>query len=203
MDKTTNKTPAKILQFACDCVSKLHDIIRDPWSHVSRAGLISSETKEIILNKTYRQPKTVSQLAREIGLSQPAVHKHLKELLAGDMLRGVSLSDREKACRVEQYYEPNFPVLLMEDLSKLEPACDKVAQSLAEIFWKHKNGLQAAFYKTSLEKRGYNLEDVLDFFTARYGAGDGKFWMNRDSFPIFLYIRTVHDGFTGRKRSRM
>ncbi|MFQ6042360.1 MAG: hypothetical protein ACE5PV_16000, partial [Candidatus Poribacteria bacterium] len=51
----------RILQFACDCVSRLHQTMRDPWSYVSRTGLISSETKEIILNKTYRQPKTVTQ----------------------------------------------------------------------------------------------------------------------------------------------
>ena len=31
----------RILQFACDCVSQLHETSRDPWSHVSRAGLIS------------------------------------------------------------------------------------------------------------------------------------------------------------------
>src|SRR4030043_1334728 len=103
MTNTTIKTaPGKILQFACDCVSHLHDVIRDPWSHVSRAGLISSETKEIILNKTYKQPKTVSQLAKEIGLSQPAIHKHVKELLASDMLRIASLTNQEKAYKVEQ-----------------------------------------------------------------------------------------------------
>jgi len=60
-------TSGRILQFACDCVSSLHGILRDPWSYVSRNGLISSETKEIIINKAYRQPKTVTQLAKEIG----------------------------------------------------------------------------------------------------------------------------------------
>ena len=84
------QTPSRILQFACDCVSHLHTTIRDPWSYVSRAGLISNETKEIILNKTYREPKTVTQLAKEIGLSQPAIHKHVQELLANDMLREAS-----------------------------------------------------------------------------------------------------------------
>ncbi len=160
-------TPNKILQFACDCVSHLHEIIRDPWSHVSRAGLISSETKEIILNKTYRRPKTVSQLAKEIGLSQPAVHKHVKELLAGDMLREVSLPDEEKSYKVEQYYEPNFPVIFMEDLSILEPACNKAAQQMAKIFWDHKDELQKAFSNTSLEKRGYNFEEILDYLYSK------------------------------------
>ncbi len=161
-DKENEQPSSKILQFACDCVSKLHDVIRDPWSHVSRAGLISSETKEIILNKTYRRPKTVTQLAKEIGLSQPAIHKHVKELLAGDMLRAAALDDDEKNYRVEHYYEPNFPVLLMEDSTQLEPACRKVARRIARIYWEERNNLQEAFAGSSLEKRGYVIEDILD-----------------------------------------
>jgi DNA-binding transcriptional ArsR family regulator len=164
---TANSAPGRILQFACDCVSHLHDIIRDPWSYVSRAGLISNETKEIILNKTYRRPKTVTQLAREIGLSQPAIHKHVKELLASDMLRSVSLGDEQKAYRVEHYYEPNFPVLLMEDLAQLEPVCRQVANRIAEIYWEHRDELQKAFSGSSLEKRGHVLEDILDFLYSK------------------------------------
>ncbi len=167
MDKNENQESGKILQFACDCVSKLHDAKRDPWSHVSRAGLISNETKEIILNKTYRQPKTVTQLAKEIGLSQPAIHKHVKELLASDMLRAASMSDSEKTYRVERYYEPNFPVLLSEDLEQLEPICDKIANKIAGILWKHKDDLKKSFRGSSLEERGYAIEDILDFLYSK------------------------------------
>jgi DNA-binding transcriptional ArsR family regulator len=162
-----NSTPVRILQFACDCVSHLHDIVRDPWSHVSRAGLISNETKEIILNKTYRRPKTVTQLAREIGLSQPAIHKHVKEMLASDMLRPASLDNEAKTYRVEHYYEPNFPVLLMEDLDQLEPICRQVADRIAEIYWEYRDELQKAFNGSSLEERGYALEDILDFLYSK------------------------------------
>ena len=86
---------------------------------MSRAGLISGETKEIILNRTYRQPKTVTQLAREIGLSQPVIYKHVKELLASEVMREADLPEAQKSYRVEKYYEPNFPVLLEEDLAQL------------------------------------------------------------------------------------
>jgi DNA-binding transcriptional ArsR family regulator len=134
---------------------------------VSRAGLISSETKEIILNKTYRQPKTVTQLAKEIGLSQPAIYKHVKELLASDMLREAHLPDTEKTYRVEKYYEPNFPVLLKEDVIQLEPACQKLAQRIAEIYWAHRDELQEAFAGCSLESQGYTLEDILDFLYSK------------------------------------
>jgi DNA-binding transcriptional ArsR family regulator len=162
-----DQTSGCILQFACDCVSFLHRSFRDPWSYVSRAGLISSETKEIILNKTYRQPKTVTQLAKEIGLSQPAIYKHVQELLASDMLREAHLPNGEKAYRVERYYEPNFPVLLQEDVARLEPACRKVAQHLAEVYWEHRDELQEAFAGCSLEGRGYTLEDILDYLYSR------------------------------------
>ena len=156
-----------ILQFACDCVSHLYQPIRDPWSYVSRAGLISSETKEIILNKTYRQPKTVTQLAKEIGLSQPAIYKHVQELLASDMLQEAHLPDEEKTYRVEKYYEPSFPVLLREDVDHLEPACREVAQRIAEIYWEYREELQGAFPGCSLERRGYALEDILDYLYSK------------------------------------
>jgi DNA-binding transcriptional ArsR family regulator len=156
-----------ILQFACDCVSHLHTTIRDPWSYVSRAGLISGETKELILNKTYRQPKTVTQLATEIGLSQPAVYKHVKELLASDMLREAPLPSEEKAYRVEKYYHPNFPVLLQEDVAQLQPVCRMIAEHVAEVFWSHRGALEEAFAGSSLKERGYVLEDILDYLYSR------------------------------------
>jgi len=159
--------PARILQFACDCVSRLHDTIRDPWSHVSRAGLISSETKEIILNKTYRQPKTVTQLAREIGLSQPSIHKHVQELVASDLLREAEVEEAEKAYRVEKYYQPSFPVLFEEDVAQLESACRKVAERIAEVYWEHRGELQQAFAGSSLAQRGYELADILDYVYSR------------------------------------
>lgn len=156
-----------MLQFACDCVSSLHDTVRDPWSYVSRAGLISGETKEIILNKTYRKPKTVTQLAREIGLSQPAVYKHVRELLASDMLREADLPDDEKGYRVERYYEPNFPVLLSEDVDQLNPVCHKIAERIAEIYWEYRAELEAAFAGSILESRGYTPDDILDFLYSK------------------------------------
>ena len=161
------QTSNRILEFACDCVSHLHRPSRDPWSHVSRAWLISSETKEIILNKTYREPKTVTQLAKEIGLSQPAIHKHVQELLASDMMREAPLPDAEKIYRVEKYYEPNFPVLIEEDGAQLEPVCQKLAQHIADVYWEHKDELQQAFDGCSLESQGYVLEDILDFLYSK------------------------------------
>lgn len=162
-----NQTSGRILQFACDCVSHLHRPIRDPWSYVSRAGLIASETKEIILNKTYRKPKTVTQLANEIGLSQPAIYNHVKELLASDLMREANVPDAEKTYRIEKYYEPNFPVLLDEDVTLLEPVCRKIAQRIAEVYWEHRDELQQAYADCSLAEHGYSLPDILDYLYSR------------------------------------
>jgi DNA-binding transcriptional ArsR family regulator len=166
MSSPEGKEP-RILQFACDCVSHLHQPMRDPWSYVTRAGLISSETKEIILNKTYREPKTVTQLAKEIGLSQPAIYKHVQELLASDMMREAALPDAEKTYRVEKYYEPNFPILLEEDVAQLEPVCREIAERITEVYWEHREDLENAFAGGSLEKRGYSLEDILDYLYSK------------------------------------
>ncbi len=182
-NENSDQKSGKILQFACDCVSRLHDVIRDPWSHVSRAGLISSETKEIILNKTYRQPKTVTQLAKEIGLSQPAIHKHVKEMLTTDMLRPASVSDSDKTYRVEQYYEPNFPVILMEDLSQMESLCDQMANEIAGLFWKNKDNLKQAFKGSSMENRGYELDDILDFLYSKIRRKGRKILDEQRFFP--------------------
>lgn len=181
----------RILQFACDCVSHLHQPTRDPWSYVSRAGLISSETKEIILNKTYREPKTVTQLAKEIGLSQPAIYKHVKELLASDLMREADLADGAKAYRVEKYYEPNFPVLLKEDVEQLEPACRLLAERIAEIYWGHRDDLKSAFAGCSLEKRDYELEDVLDYLYSRIRRIARDVLDQQGYFPE---LPTHHDG---------
>ncbi|MGD8758837.1 MAG: winged helix-turn-helix domain-containing protein [Anaerolineales bacterium] len=150
----------RVLQFACDCVSYVHDQVRDPWSYVTRAGLISSETREIILNKTYRHPKTVTQLAREIGLSQPVIYKHVKEMLASEMIREVPIPSSEKAYRVEKYYGPNFPVLLEEDQAEIDPVCRQVAKQVAQVFMQHRDELIGALLRSSLGSRGHIFEQV-------------------------------------------
>ena len=187
MTSQKDKQPSgRILQFACDCVSSLHRAMRDPWSYVTRAGLIASETKEIILNKTYRQPKTVTQLAKEIGLSQPAIHKHVQELLVSDMLREVDLPDAEKTYRIEKYYEPNFPVLFEEDVLQLDPACRKVGEHMAAIYWQHRDDLQEAFAGCSLEGRGYTLEDILDYLYSRIRRMGREILEEQGFFPELL-----------------
>jgi hypothetical protein len=82
-------------------------------------------------------------------------------------LRAIPLSDDEKSYRVEQYYDLNFTVILMEDLTQLESACRNVAEQVAKICWEHKNKLKKAFNSSSMAERGYSLEDILDFLYSK------------------------------------
>jgi DNA-binding transcriptional ArsR family regulator len=145
--------------------------------------LISGETKEVILNRTYRQPKTVTQLAKEIGLSQPVVYKHVKELLASEIVREADLPDAKKSYRVEKYYEPNFPVLLREDLARLDPVIRKAARRIAEICWEHRQELQDALAGCSLEGRGFGFPDVLDFLYSRIRRAGREILEEQGFFP--------------------
>jgi len=68
---------------------------------------------------------------------------------------------------VEKYFEPSFPVLLEEDVAQLEPACRRVAERIAEVFWDERESLEQAFEGSSLDERDYKLEDILDYLYSR------------------------------------
>jgi DNA-binding transcriptional ArsR family regulator len=151
-----------ILKFSCNCI----DSIDDPWSYVSQSGLLSSETRQIIINKIYKEPKTVTQLAKEIGLSQPAIHKHVIGLLKESLIKEVEVPKRERAFKREKYYSPNFPVILKSDLDILRPVLGTIVKEIARIIRENEDRLKRGFDKTSLPKNKWAFED-LTFFLYR------------------------------------
>jgi len=151
-----------ILKFSCNCINS----IEDPWSYVSQSGVLSSETRQIIINRIYKEPKTVTQLAKEIGLSQPAIHKHVVELLKESLIKEVEVPESERAFKREKYYAPDFPVVLKSDLDVLEPILTVVVREVARIVKKNENRLKTAFNKTSLPQKQWTFED-LTFFLYR------------------------------------
>ena len=44
-------------------------------------------TKEEILNAVARKPKTVAQVAKELGLSSPTILTHIRALIDSELLR--------------------------------------------------------------------------------------------------------------------
>lgn len=150
---------AYILKYSCSCINSSED----PWSYVSRSGSLSSETRQIIINKIYKEPKTVTQLAKEIGLSQPAIHKHVAELLKEGLIKEVEVPENERAFKREKYYAPNFPVVLKSDLDIFEPILTRIVEEIAEIIERKRDQLKIGFNKTSLPKRKWTFEDLTFF----------------------------------------
>jgi DNA-binding transcriptional ArsR family regulator len=156
------KSEPHILKFSCNCINSTED----PWSYVSQSGSLSSETRQIIMNKIYKEPKTVTQLAKEIGLSQPAIHKHVNGLLKEGLVKEVEVPESERAFKREKYYAPNFPVILRSDLDILEPTLGIIVEEVARIIMENENRLKRVFNKTSLSKNRWTFED-LTFFLYR------------------------------------
>src|SRR5918993_2414240 len=77
---------AQVLRLACACASGA-PVAEDPWVAIVNQRKLNDGTKELILNALYRQPRTVAQLAQRLGLSPPAVHRHVVELLASELIR--------------------------------------------------------------------------------------------------------------------
>ena len=135
----------------------------DPWSYVSKSGSLSSETRQIIINKIYKDPKTVTQLAKEIGLSQPAIHKHVAELLKEGLIREVEVPISERVFKREKYYSPTFPVVSKSDLGVLGPILMEIVEEVSEVVKKNEGRLKSLFDKTGLPKRQWAFEDLTFF----------------------------------------
>jgi predicted transcriptional regulator len=147
---------SKALSFSCGHISE----DADPWSYVSNSGILDAETRLLILEHIYRGPKTVTQLAHEFGLSQPAVHRHVMDMLHVGIIREADLSDGEKRFRVEKYYEPNFPVIFESDFKAFQKELETISRRIVEIFEREKSALKEKFENTHLQKAGWTFEDI-------------------------------------------
>ena len=79
------------LRFACACASAV-PIAEDPWVAIVNQRKLNDGTKERILNAIYRQPRTITQLAELLGISAPAVHRHVVDMLADELIQEVDLA---------------------------------------------------------------------------------------------------------------
>src|ERR1044072_4839400 len=152
------------LQFACDCVSAYGEY-SDPWASISKNKLLPNGTKEDILNSVSKQPKTVAQLAKALDLSQPTIHRHINELMASELLR--ESEEWERRYPTERYYEPNFPVVKLQERAEFEAICQEMAERVADLFAQRRKQLEGAFGKTDLAKRGWTFADITQYL---YGS---------------------------------
>ena len=141
----------------------------DPWACVAKNKLLPNGTKEDILNLVYEQPKTIAQLAKELDLSQPTIHRHINEMMASELLR--ESEEWERKYPTERYYEPNFPVFKTEECAEFRTLCEEMAQQLADLFEQRRASMEQAFRKTSLAAHGWELSDVTQCFYANMYRG--------------------------------
>ena len=133
---------------------------------ISQQRKLNDGTKELILNALYREPRTTAQLAQLLGLSAPAVHRHVVELLVSELIREVVWPEEGRRSALERYYRPNFPVVLAADRAALQPALDGLADAFAAAFRAGQAPLEGAFGRTSLPERGEPFEALLHYLFA-------------------------------------
>ena len=153
------------LRFPCDCVSGRNDDYGDPWSDVTKNKLLSDGTKESIINLVADGPKTISQLAKATNLSAPSIHKHVNELLSSELIR--DSIEWEKLHPKERYYEPNFPVVRAEECEKLHDICEKMSESIADMFANAYPQFEQAFDESGVARSGWTFDDLSQCVFAR------------------------------------
>ena len=146
------------LRFPCECVSGRRGGYSDPWTGVTKNKLLPDGTKEEILNLLAREPKTISQLAKELKLKPASIHAHVNEMMRSELLR--ESEEWEKKHPTERYYEPNFPVFRAEECAEFEALCQEMAEQVAALFEKKRRQMERAYKKTGVASRGWELKDV-------------------------------------------
>jgi DNA-binding transcriptional ArsR family regulator len=149
----------RTLRFPCSCVSAA-TVADDPWAEISKQHKLQDGTKELILNSIYRSPRTIAQLADELHLSQPTVHRHVTDLNTSQLICEVSVPDEDRLSAVERYYAPNFPVILASERNELLAILEGLARDVSEVFRRHQHDVTAAFTRASPSFNGNYKEAV-------------------------------------------
>ncbi len=78
-------------------------------------------------------------------------------MLRSELLR--EAVEWEKTHPAERYYEPNFPVLKVEECAAFRTLCEEMSKDLVTLFEKKRQKMERAFHKTGLSKQGRELSD--------------------------------------------
>jgi DNA-binding transcriptional ArsR family regulator len=170
----------KELLFACECVSSRGGY-SDPWAAISQNKLLPDGTKEGILNTLAREPKTIAQLAKELELSQPSIHRHIGEMMASELLR--ESDEWERMYPTERYYEPNFPIVKANERAEFETVCREMAERMADLFDKRRKQMEDDFKSTELANRGWEFSDIAQYLFATVQRGAREILEERGSLP--------------------
>ncbi|HEU5433248.1 MAG TPA: hypothetical protein VFU81_16400, partial [Thermomicrobiales bacterium] len=128
---------------------------------VAKQHKLEDGTKEIILDALYRQPRTVARLAHYLWLSPSAMHRHIMEMLASELIREEPVAPAKRRSTLERYDRPAFPVVLATDRRAFLPMLASLADAIADRIRSEQPTLAAAFADTSLAEREESVETVL------------------------------------------
>jgi DNA-binding transcriptional ArsR family regulator len=143
----------RTLRFACACASSA-PVATDPWVAVAQQGKLADGTKERILNALARQPLSLTELAQRLGLSPPAIHRHLTALVASELVQEVPIPAAARRSPTERHYRPAFPIIRAADRQVLDPVVEALAAALAAVVQEQQVELAAAFARTELAAHG-------------------------------------------------
>ena len=168
------------LRFPCECVSVQRGYT-DPWAAITQNKLLNDGTKERILNSVFRRPKTIAGLAKELELSQPAIHTHVSDLLNSELLR--ESPEWKKRHPAENYYEPNFPVIKAEGRTAFDEICRLISRDMADTFEKRLEALRQALPKDAFTRDGWDFSDATHFCYASAQRGARRLLEQRGVLP--------------------
>ena len=123
--------------------------------------VLDNETKKIIVIKLYKKPMTVTQLADDLGLSQPAVFEHIRTLLETGLVKETDIPQEQRKYKIEKYYIPAFPMISKKDRELMMSVCRKINKKTAKIYKLHRNGTLGNTEKDQSRRRRLHFERSL------------------------------------------
>ena len=138
-----------------------------------------SETRRIILNRIYREPRTSAQIADDLGLSRVVIAKHLKILLEADLIKEVDVSEERRQYKQERYYTVNFPVLTKKDEHELEELLREIGEEVYGVLDKYEGRLREILQEMSMYKKGWRFEDLAPYLPYFLRLHTPEFWSSR------------------------
>lgn len=131
----------------------------------SAAGGASSDRRERLVAALADQPRTVAQLARQFGLSQPSMLEHVRRAVQDGLVVEVQVPDEERRFPSERYYGPAVPVIRGPDRELLASACRAVADDIAKSVASNLGDMHATFAMTALAGEGWSFDEIWPYMS--------------------------------------
>lgn len=117
-------------------------------------------TRERLVAALAERPRTVAQLARQVGLAQPTMLEQVRRAIRDGLIVEVDVPMDHRRTAGERFYAPAVPVIRQADKELLEPACRALAIEMATALTEQRGDLLAAFAMTHLARDGWDFPAI-------------------------------------------